>query len=357
MSTFTTPKGLAVDFDLRGTTGAFWPGQEDNYHYCSIFGARSALIGTRLYIDGGYVLSTIPNFGEPNNRLLWVDFDKEFEWGGGPGVQSTPKPSQIPSLIAGTAFSPTQSSKFYIFGGVYKTYNMMSSRFQPAPSVGGKLFSYSKDTGEWTQEKTVGYQPQQVALGMNQLLGILLYEDLCTIYRSEKKESWSSLAASDALRADIILPAYCLMGSEAPPDWGVLGQVCQKLGRSLLMTSLERANRTCVEIVLVYDLEEPRWQSKWVPNQDYAVPMLISAIIGGSHSGRATDTKPRNGWSLKDLENALTLSNGTGLRQPGPTSTANLHDGCGQVGHSKNTGANSFTNLEPKKYASNMGET
>jgi len=49
------------------------------------------------------------------------------------------------------------------------------------------------------------------------------------------------------------------------------------------MTSLKRANGTCVEIVLVYDLEELRWQSKWVPNQDYAVPMLISAIIGGRY--------------------------------------------------------------------------
>jgi len=81
-------------------------------------------------------------------------------------VQSTPKPSQIPSLISGTAFVPTQSSKFYIFGGVYKRDNLTSSRFQPPPSVGGELFSYSKDTGEWTQEKTVGYQPQQVALGL-----------------------------------------------------------------------------------------------------------------------------------------------------------------------------------------------
>ena len=58
-----------------------------------------------------------------------------------------------------------------------------------------------------------------------------------------------------------------------------------------------------------------------------------------SHSGGATETKPRNGWSSKDLENVLTVSNGTGLRRPGPTSTANLHDGGGQVGHSKNTGA------------------
>jgi len=43
---------------------------------------------------------------------------------------------------------------------------MTSSRFHPPPSVGGELFSYSKDTGEWNQEKTVGYQPQQVALGL-----------------------------------------------------------------------------------------------------------------------------------------------------------------------------------------------
>jgi len=79
----TWPNGLVTGWDLKGTTAAFWPGEEDSYHYCFIAGARcefnvpldwllrlngdirvAALIGTRLYIDGGYVYSTEPVFGE-----------------------------------------------------------------------------------------------------------------------------------------------------------------------------------------------------------------------------------------------------------------------------------------------------
>jgi hypothetical protein len=98
--------------------------------------------------------------------LQWVDFDKDFEWKGGPGLQSAPKPSEIPNLNEGTAFVPNKSSKFYIFGGVYKTENKTSSRYQPPPSgQGGKLFSYSSETGEWKEEETIGYKPQQVASG------------------------------------------------------------------------------------------------------------------------------------------------------------------------------------------------
>ncbi|KAF8248455.1 hypothetical protein K440DRAFT_642499 [Wilcoxina mikolae CBS 423.85] len=58
------PRGLTTGWDLRGATAAFWPGEEDKYHLYLPTGARSALVGTRQYIDGGYLVATAPDFGE-----------------------------------------------------------------------------------------------------------------------------------------------------------------------------------------------------------------------------------------------------------------------------------------------------
>jgi len=103
-----------------------------------------------------------------DNRLLWLDLDKDFEWANDTRMQSAPKPSNIPSLITGAAFVPKlSSSKFYIFGGEYNAANKTSNHSQVPPSDGGgMLFSFNRDDGEWRMEETSGDQPQQVDLGL-----------------------------------------------------------------------------------------------------------------------------------------------------------------------------------------------
>jgi hypothetical protein len=39
----------------------------------------------------------------------------------------------------------------------------------------------------------------------------------------------------------------------------------------------------CVETVRFFDLEQIKWQTKWVVNQNYAIPTIISDVIGGGY--------------------------------------------------------------------------
>jgi hypothetical protein len=49
----------------------------------------------------------------------------------------------------------------------------------------------------------------------------------------------------------------------------------------MVVVSGVRDNNTCFELVNFFDLEQIRWQSTWEANQDYAIPVPISAVIGG----------------------------------------------------------------------------
>jgi len=103
-----------------------------------------------------------------DNRLIWVDLDKDFEWAN-PPIQSFAKPDDVPSLSYGVTFVPDLSiPKFYIFGGVYNAFNNKSSRYKPPPQDStGKLFSFDQRTEEWKEEDTVGFQPAQIAGGQS----------------------------------------------------------------------------------------------------------------------------------------------------------------------------------------------
>ncbi|KAF8541018.1 hypothetical protein BDD12DRAFT_876284 [Trichophaea hybrida] len=152
MSTTINKNPFATNsrWNNSAASSAIWPEKPD-YSFCRLDWARSALVGTRLYIDGGvgipYPYGTTKPTLDPNNRLIWVDLDKDFVWQD-PPIQSAAKPDNVPSLSWGSTFVPDLSiPKFYIFGGVYNAQNNLSSRYKPPPQdPAGKLFSFDRRT-------------------------------------------------------------------------------------------------------------------------------------------------------------------------------------------------------------------
>ncbi|CCX16201.1 Similar to Host cell factor; acc. no. Q9V4C8 [Pyronema omphalodes CBS 100304] len=94
-----------------------------NRSICNLELASTALLGDRLYINGGIINKKETTNGSPFfkrstlHRLLWIDLDKIFHWDN-PPIGSIEKPKEIRDLFhAGTFVMDADTELLHTFGG------------------------------------------------------------------------------------------------------------------------------------------------------------------------------------------------------------------------------------------------
>ncbi|KAK5058746.1 hypothetical protein LTR84_011010 [Exophiala bonariae] len=135
------------------------------YQHCSLHYPRVAIVGQRLYLDGGETRMMIGDdgenaFWEVNARMLAMDLTQPFNYSHYT-ITSASHPYDIPALAGGVAYVPSDVSdtKFYAFAGNYPSTNISAISYTPPPQnfdQVGLLWSYDTRSGLWATEYGAG---------------------------------------------------------------------------------------------------------------------------------------------------------------------------------------------------------
>ncbi|KAI9811507.1 MAG: hypothetical protein M1832_000882 [Thelocarpon impressellum] len=235
--------------------------------FCRRFGHQSAVIGNKLYLDGGLVnWNPLPqnpgNF--TNTGLLWNDLDTVAPQDGMPMLHAgLNKSASVPSVEGGILWADDVNKKFFLFGGEYQG---TPDDFQ--------LWSYDTIGDSWNVSAPASKQIERVAYGA----GVAVNESGLAYYYggwlgNKSVAGWTgpAMATSTLIQYDMVKDQWT---NNTGPDMvgraeGIMVHIPASDGGMLVYfggISTPFGNETAVgepmDTIRLYDIANSKWYNQ-----------------------------------------------------------------------------------------------